>query len=206
MENQSFLTSGIREIGLSVSEHQLTQLMFCIESLLKWNKAYNLTAIKMPKDIMIRHLLDSLSILPRLKPGSLVDVGTGPGFPGIPLAIMDTKRDYFLLDSNGKKMRFLQQLIHDLNLTQVTLLDTRAEEWQPEQKKQVIVSRAFTSLARFVELTQHMIAPGGVWQAMKGENPQEELTELPDHVKVLAIEPIHVPYLDAQRHLITLTQ
>ncbi len=198
------ITQGIEQLGLTVSERQLNQFEKIIEQLIKWNKAYNLTAIREPIDMVTLHLLDSLAIAPYLKPGSLLDVGTGPGFPGIPLAILDPDRNYFLCDSNGKKTRYLKQLVFEMQLTQVSVLDTRVEQWQPERPLDVIVSRAFASLDKMVDLTQHLLAKDGVWQAMKGEDPVEELAKLPENIEVIAVEPISVPYLSAERHLVTL--
>ena len=204
MNLSDLISRGCENIGLEVSECQLNLFSQVIEQLLKWNKAYNLTAIREPEQMVTLHLLDSLAIAPYLAPGRLLDVGTGPGFPGIPLAILAPDREYYLLDSNKKKTRFIKQLVYDFELSQVTVLDTRVEQWQPDQSFDVIVSRAFSALDKMITLTEHLLAPTGVWQAMKGEYPEKELASLPSHIEVLSVDALDVPRLEAQRHLVTL--
>lgn len=204
MDISTRISDGLVQLDLAASSEQLNLLKACIEQLSKWNKAYNLTAIRESDKMVILHLFDSLSILKKLQPGRLLDVGTGPGFPGIPLAIMDPNREFYLLDSNGKKTRYIKQLIHELGLTNVTVLDTRVEQWQPEQPFDVIVSRAFASLTKMVSLSEHLLAPQGYWQAMKGEFHQEEVNQMPSRVSVISVDPLEVPGLEAERHLITI--
>ena len=198
------ISGGIQELGLDVTKEQLQQFERIIEQLIKWNKAYNLTAIRDPQQMIITHLLDSLAIAPFMAQGRLLDIGTGPGFPGIPLAIYEPERDYSLLDSNGKKTRYLKQLVYDMSLSQVSVVDTRVEEWQPDTLFDVIVSRAFASLEKMVSLSHHLLAETGVWQAMKGEYPEQELAALPDYVELVKVDVISVPKLNAERHLVTL--
>ena len=204
MDLSNQISQGLNTLGLNVSEQQLSQFHEIIERLVKWNKAYNLTAIRDPKQMVILHLFDSLSIAPLLGTGRLLDVGTGPGFPGIPLAILEPEREYVLLDSNGKKTRYLKQLVHEMKLKQVTVLDSRVEQWQPERPFDVIVSRAFASLQKMTDLTDHLLAEDGVWQAMKGENPVQEQASLPKNIQLVSVEPVSVPQLNAERHLVTL--
>ncbi|WP_144392481.1 16S rRNA (guanine(527)-N(7))-methyltransferase RsmG [Pleionea sediminis] len=204
MNLQEKIAQGVKTLGLSVSEHQLSQFYQIIEMLIKWNKAYNLTAIREPEQMVITHLLDSLSIANHLNPGVVLDVGTGPGFPGIPLSILFPERDFFLLDSNGKKTRYLKQLVFEMDFKRVSVLDSRVEEWQPERPFDVIVSRAFASLDKMIGLTDHLLAKNGVWQAMKGEDPVEELAKLPENIEVVSIDRLDVPNLRAERHLVTL--
>ncbi|MCO7226613.1 16S rRNA (guanine(527)-N(7))-methyltransferase RsmG [Pleionea sp. CnH1-48] len=204
MELTQAISGGIQELGLDVTKEQLQQFERIIEQLIKWNKAYNLTAIRDPQQMIITHLLDSLAIAPFMAQGRLLDIGTGPGFPGIPLAIYEPKRDYSLLDSNGKKTRYLKQLVYDMSLSQVSVVDTRVEEWQPDTLFDVIVSRAFASLEKMVSLSHHLLAETGVWQAMKGEYPEQELAALPDYVELVKVDVISVPKLNAERHLVTL--
>ena len=204
MELTHAISGGIQELGLDVTKEQLQQFERIIEQLIKWNKAYNLTAIRDPQQMIITHLLDSLAIAPFMAQGRLLDIGTGPGFPGIPLAIYEPERDYSLLDSNGKKTRYLKQLVYDMSLTQVSVVDTRVEEWQPDTLFDVIVSRAFASLEKMVSLSHHLLAETGVWQAMKGEYPEQELAALPDYVELVKVDVISVPKLNAERHLVTL--
>jgi len=198
------IARGLEQLELSVTAEQMQQLVTVIEQLSKWNQAYNLTAIREPEQMVTLHLMDSLAILPWLKPGRLLDIGTGPGFPGVPLAILDNSRSFFLLDSNGKKTRFIRQLAHQLGLDHISVVDTRVEQWQPDQPFDVITSRAFASLKKMVDFSYHLLANGGVWQAMKGELPEHEIEQLPDTVVVDDIQSLVVPELSADRHLITI--
>ncbi len=204
MERLQQIELGLEKLGLTVHTNQVEQFNVCIEQLIKWNKAYNLTAIRDPDQMLVLHLFDSLSIAPWLKPGQLLDVGTGPGFPGIPLAILQPERSFSLLDSNGKKTRYMKQLVYQLKLDNVTVLDTRVEQWQPERQFDVIVSRAFASLDKMISLTQHLLSPTGYWQAMKGEDIETERQALPASVEVVESRSLSVPDLQASRHLITL--
>ncbi|WMS86026.1 16S rRNA (guanine(527)-N(7))-methyltransferase RsmG [Pleionea litopenaei] len=198
------IARGLEQLEMSVTAEQMQQLVTVIEQLSKWNQAYNLTAIREPEQMVTLHLMDSLAILPWLKPGRLLDIGTGPGFPGVPLAILDNSRSFFLLDSNGKKTRFIRQLAHQLGLDHISVVDTRVEQWQPDQPFDVITSRAFASLKKMVDFSYHLLANGGVWQAMKGELPEHEIEQLPDTVVVDDIQSLVVPELSADRHLITI--
>ena len=205
VESESdLLIAAAAAIGIAVSAPQVTQLLGYLSLLEKWNRTYNLTAVRMRDQMLSRHIVESLSILPFLSGQRRLDVGTGAGLPGIPLAIVDPETRYTLLDSNGKKTRYLKQLVYDMGLNQVTVLDTRVEQWQPDQPFDVIVSRAFATLNKMVTLSEHLLSANGVWQAMKGEYPEEECNALPDSVSVESIERLQVPGLNEERHLVTI--
>ncbi|MEE4244070.1 MAG: 16S rRNA (guanine(527)-N(7))-methyltransferase RsmG [Kangiellaceae bacterium] len=204
MNLESLISTNIAQLPVKVSSQQLAQFVSIIERLEKWNKAYNLTAIRNVADMVTLHLFDSLVIAPYLAPGRVLDVGTGPGFPGIPLAILLPNRSFYLLDSNGKKTRYMKQLVHEMGLSNVTVVDSRVEQWQPDQPFDVIVSRAFASLDKMVKLTDHLLSSTGCWQAMKGTRSDNEQQLLPSGISVESIEALDVPGLNAERHLITL--
>ncbi|PJE77606.1 Ribosomal RNA small subunit methyltransferase G [invertebrate metagenome] len=171
------LKKGVKQLSLFLTDQQLIMLVNYIELLVKWNKAYNLTAVRDPVDMVSRHILDSLSIAPYVNGRKILDVGSGPGLPGIPLAIMYPERQIFTLDSNGKKTRFMQQAKLDLGLDNVTVVNTRVEEYKPDFCFDVITSRAFSSLQDMVKNTRHLICSEGIYMAMKGVYPEEELVK-----------------------------
>jgi 16S rRNA (guanine527-N7)-methyltransferase len=176
----------------------LLQFMSLIE---KWNKAYNLTAIRNKEEMARLHMLDSLAILPHLHGQRLIDIGTGAGLPGIPLAIFRPDMEFVLLDSNAKKTRFVQQVILELKLKNVSVLHSRVETYQPIKRFDSVVSRAFTNLSDMIRLTEHLLNENGLLLAMKGQSPHEELAELNQSYQVI---PILVPQVDAERCLISI--
>ena len=186
------------------------KLLRYLELLAKWNRVYNLTAITQPAQMLTHHLLDSLAIVAPLdnvlaahESPQLLDVGSGAGLPGIPLAIARPEWSLTLLDSNGKKTAFIQQAAAELELPNVRVVTTRAEQFSGVQFN-VIVSRAFSSLRDFVKRTRPLLATGGTWAAMKGTIPHEELRELPDDIRCAETITLQVPGLDAERHLLLL--
>lgn len=194
-------------MGVSLSDVQVQHLLAYIEEFDKWNKAYNLSAIRDPQQMISRHLLDSLSVVPQVsesKAVRIIDVGTGGGLPGIPLAIMFPKRQFTLLDSNGKKTRFLFHVKNQLHLANVQIENRRVEAFQPAQKFQAVISRAFASLADMVSGCAHLLADDGVFMAMKGIYPAEELAQLADLCQLLASHPLQVPGEEGARHLLVL--
>ncbi len=198
------LQQGLRQLDLSQmpDEKQQFQLLRYIALLDKWNRAYNLTAVRDPLKMVTRHLLDSLAICPYLRGKSIIDVGTGAGLPGIPLAIMFSERQFTLLDSNSKKTRFIIQAAAELELGNVDVVQSRVEQYRPPHPFDTIITRAYSSLAEMVAQTEHLLAPGGVFLAMKGMNPVAELEQLDKAFELEENYKISVPGLEEQRHLL----
>ena len=200
------LKTGSQTLGLELSDAVLQQLLHYQDQLLLWNKAYNLTAIRTPNDMLVKHLLDSLSIIAHLPAGRLLDIGTGGGMPGFIIALVQPERECVLLDSNGKKIRFLRQITADMQLNNVKPLQTRVEDANlPQQLGQfdVVTSRAFASLPDFVRAGAPFLRATGVFAAMKGLVPEDELQQLQGYQQ--QIISLKVPHLHEQRHLIVLS-
>lgn len=200
--SQTALSGGLTALDIALPENAQHQLLAFRDLLLKWNKTYNLTALRDPAQAISHHLLDSLAILPHVGTGNLLDVGSGGGLPGIPLAIARPELAVSMVDTVQKKTTFLQQAVIELALKNVTVHHARVEE-MPGQYAQ-ISSRAFAEIGLFISLTRHLLAPGGRWLAMKGVRPDNELKALPADITVEAIIPLSVPGLEAERHLIIL--
>jgi len=196
------LCQGLLELNLAASERQIEQLLRYVSLLKKWNQAFNLTAIDDTLEMVTLHLLDSLAIAPFVdKNGRHIDVGTGAGLPGIPLAIWYPEAKFTLLDSNSKKTRFLTQACHELKLNNVQVVHARAEEYQPNTLFDSVLSRAFSSLPLMLKVTQHLCAKGGCFLAMKGILPENELAKLSSHYSIRN-QRLKLPFLSAERHLI----
>lgn len=173
----------------------------------KWNKAYNLTSVRDPKDMLVKHILDSLVVSPHLDGYRFIDVGTGPGLPGIPLAIANPDKTFFLLDSLGKRIRFLRQVVYSLGLTNVELVQSRVELYQPEQGFDGVISRAFASLEDMISWCDHLVEPNfGRFFALKGQYPSDEMQHLPEGTIVNSVKSLSVPGLEGARHLIVLSK
>ncbi|MEH6596621.1 MAG: 16S rRNA (guanine(527)-N(7))-methyltransferase RsmG [Colwellia polaris] len=201
------LISLIKETSLEVSNEQVSLLIQYVELLNKWNKAYNLTSVRDPKDMIIKHIMDSLMVGPLLKGQSFIDVGTGPGLPGIPLAILYPERKFVLLDSLGKRVTFLRQVVFQLKLENVTPVKSRVEEYHPEQPFDGVLSRAFSSLIDMVTWCEHLVSKDqGRFLALKGIYPTEEISVLPNNITVENSYTIVVPQLEGERHLIELVK
>lgn len=200
------LSQGARELGVELSAEQHEQLLAYLALLIKWNKAYNLTAVRNPDEMVSRHLLDSLSVVPFVAEAgdNWLDVGSGGGMPGIPLAILFPERQFTLLDSNGKKTRFLTQVKLELKLTNLQVIHSRVEEFQPEVPFAGICSRAFSSLEDFSNWTRHLGNGDTQWLAMKGVHPDDELQALPADFRLTATHVLKVPGCQGQRHLLIL--
>lgn len=202
-EFKSRISESCSKIGIDVSNEQNDKLIQYLELLIKWNKAYNLTAIRDPEEMFIKHLVDSLSIAPFIKGDSILDVGTGPGLPGIPMAIMFPAKKFALLDSNGKKTRFLVQAKMSLSLSNVEVFNVRVENLARDKLFDQIMSRAFTALDNMVELCKHLLTPSGEFLAMKGLIPKDEIAMVSKEYAIVNITPLLVPGCMDQRHLIT---
>ncbi|MFK0085767.1 16S rRNA (guanine(527)-N(7))-methyltransferase RsmG [Pseudomonas sp. NPDC090755] len=198
------LSTGARQLGVELSEGQHAQLLAYLALLIKWNKAYNLTAVRDPDEMVSRHLLDSLSVMPFIHSERWLDVGSGGGMPGIPLAILHPDKQVTVLDSNGKKTRFLTQVKMELKLDNLQVIHKRVEEYQPAQPFTGIVSRAFSSMENFTNWTRHLGDEKTQWLAMKGLHPADELVALPADFKVDSEQALTVPGCQGQRHLLIL--
>lgn len=176
------LTNGIEELGLSLANDSLMQYLLLLQ---KWNQTYNLTAIRDLDAMVSRHILDSLVITPWIKGTRVLDIGTGAGLPGIPLALANPDLQFVLLDSNGKKIHFLQEVRRHLQLPNVEIVQSRAENYRPSFDFDTVTSRAFSELTQMINWTQHLIDSHGIWLAMKGRYPETELANilLPYQVK-----------------------
>ena len=199
---QAQLEQGIAALGLQLPADAVPRLLDYLALLERWNGAYNLTAVREPTEMVTRHLLDSVAILPFVQGHSLADLGTGPGLPGIVLAIAAPGREILLVDSNGKKVRFLREAIRSLKLEGVRAEQSRVEDVAGQFD--CVTARAFASLADMLAWGGHLLAPGGIWLAMKGKQPEDELPGIPDGFVVRATHELHVPGLPAERHLLVL--
>ncbi|WP_117236302.1 16S rRNA (guanine(527)-N(7))-methyltransferase RsmG [Vibrio maerlii] len=201
------LDALIAQTDLDVSEQQRELLVGYVERLDKWNKAYNLTSVRNPSEMLVKHILDSIIVSTHLQGKRFIDVGTGPGLPGIPLAIMNPEHEFFLLDSLGKRIRFIKQVIHELGIKNVTPVQSRVEEFQPEEKFDGVLSRAFASMTDMVEWCHHLPKEeSGVFLALKGVHPKDEIDQLPEWCSVTEIKTLNVPELEGERHLVILSR
>ncbi len=200
------LSLGAEQLAVELSPEKQERLLAYLALLIKWNKAYNLTAVRDPDEMVSRHLLDSLSVVPHVAAlgGNWLDVGSGGGMPGIPLAILFPERRFTLLDSNGKKTRFLTQVKLELKLDNLEVVHSRVEAFTPERAFDGIVSRAFSSLEDFSNWTRHLGDGETRWLAMKGLHPDDELQALPADFHVETAHQLDVPGCQGQRHLLIL--
>ncbi|ANE53800.1 16S rRNA (guanine(527)-N(7))-methyltransferase RsmG [Methylomonas sp. DH-1] len=193
------LRQGLAALGLSLEDGQIEALLRFVALMGKWNKAYNLTAVRDPLDMVGLHILDSLAVLPHIKPELIADIGTGAGLPGIPLAICRPDCRFVLVDSNSKKTRFVQQAVLELKLTNVDVVHSRVEQFKPSRLFDMVLMRAFASMPDIVKMTGHLLAEDGVLLAMKGQQPIGELAGIGAEYQVI---PLAVPGVDAERCLI----
>lgn len=196
------LRAGVAALGVDLDDRSIDRLLAYLELLQRWNAAYNLTAVRDPAEMVARHLLDSLAIVPYVHGATLADLGSGAGLPGIPLAIAAPARSILLVDSNGKKARFLREAVRQLDLANVRVAESRVE--RVEGSFDCITARAFASLAEMLAWGGHLLAPDGEWLALKGRFPQDELDEVKPPFRVERIIPLTVPGLDADRHLVVI--
>jgi 16S rRNA (guanine527-N7)-methyltransferase len=198
------IDQGCRALGLEVDPAQLARLAGLVGLLQKWNRVYNLTAVRDPDAMVSRHILDSLAVLPFLRGDSLLDVGTGAGFPGLPLAILRPDLAIVLLDSSAKKLRFVRQAVAELGLANVEAVQARMQEYQPARAFDMVISRAVANLDELYRQSWHLLAAGGRMLFMKGSVPEAEMAAFPPGPEALHTERLHIPGLDAERHLLWL--
>jgi 16S rRNA (guanine527-N7)-methyltransferase len=196
------LQRGLIVLGLTLERDIQQRLLDYIALIEKWNRVYNLTAIREPEKMVSHHLLDCLAVAPHLRAKRLLDVGSGAGLPGIPLALANPDAHVTLLDSNHKKAAFLNQAVIELKLKNAEICSDRVESWQTQESFDVIISRAFSDMGEFVSITRHLLAPGGMFAAMKGLHPYEEIDKLPPGCKVQQVLPLAIPGLEGARHLV----
>lgn len=191
----------------TVSDEQVVKLVQLVELLDKWNKAYNLTSVRDPNEMLTKHIIDSLVVMPHLKGEQFIDVGSGPGLPGLPLAICMPHCEFVLLDSLGKRIRFIRQVCHELNIENVTAVQSRVEAYDSRLHDfDGVLSRAFASLNDMLSWCQHLPKKNGKFYALKGLYPQDELDELTEGFEVDDIQQINVPGIDASRHIVIISK
>jgi 16S rRNA (guanine527-N7)-methyltransferase len=198
------LISGAAQLGIPLSETQATQLLRLLDELDDWNQRMNLTAIRERGQQVTKHLLDSLAVHDHLRGASVADIGTGAGFPGLPLALVMPQLQFTLVDSTAKKLKFIEHAAQTLGLRNVQTVHTRAEVYRPKQRFDNVVSRAVGPLETFVKWSGHLCVGGGRLLAMKGRYPTDELTHIPNGWKLAAVHRLNIPGLDEQRHLVEL--
>ncbi|MCH1926578.1 16S rRNA (guanine(527)-N(7))-methyltransferase RsmG [Shewanella sp. C32] len=196
------LQSYLAEANITATVEQQQQLIAFVGLLHKWNKAYNLTSVREPEQMLIRHIMDSLVVSPHLEGERFIDVGTGPGLPGIPLAILNPDKQFVLLDSLGKRIRFQKQVQIELKLTNITPVESRVEAYQPEQGFDGVLSRAFASITDMLQWCHHLPAASGKFFALKGQLDNAELANIPKNFAIEQQITLHVPHLAEQRHLL----
>lgn len=196
------LKTLLKPTALSVTDKQREQLVKLVLLLHKWNKAYNLTSVRDPMEMLVKHILDSLVVSPYLQGRSFIDVGTGPGLPGLPLAIINPDKQFVLLDSLGKRISFIRNALRELELTNVTPVLSRVEEYQPDHLFDGVLSRAFASLKDMTDWCKHLPAENGLFYALKGQYHQDEVCELADVFALQQVIELNVPELVGERHLV----
>nr|WP_024966265.1 16S rRNA (guanine(527)-N(7))-methyltransferase RsmG [Pantoea sp. IMH] len=196
------LSSLLNAAGIILTDQQKQQLVGYVELLHKWNKAYNLTSIRDPEQMLVRHIMDSIVVAPHLQGSRFIDVGTGPGLPGVPLAIVCPDAHFTLLDSLGKRIRFLKQVQHELKLENIEPVQSRVEDWPGEPPFDGVISRAFASLNDMLNWCHHLPGREGRFYALKGVVPEEEIAALPAGFSLERVVRLSVPQLEGERHLI----
>lgn len=199
------LKTLLNSTALCITDQQKQRLVRLVLLLHKWNKAYNLTSVRDPMEMLVKHILDSIVVSPYLQGSHFIDVGTGPGLPGLPLAIVNSDKHFVLLDSLGKRISFIRNAVRELALTNVEPVLSRVEEYRPEQKFDGVLSRAFASLKDMTLWCRHLPAERGLFYALKGQYHADEVKELAENVRVQQIIPLDIPDLVGERHLILLS-
>lgn len=198
------LNEGLAQLGVPADAGLDRPLARYLALIQQWNRVYNLTSITDLDDMVVRHILDSATARPFLSGVAILDAGTGAGLPGIPLSMLEPARRFTLLDSVGKKMRFLHQVVSELKLSNITLAQARLEDWKPPGLFDTVICRAVTTLAEFATLCGRFLAPGGRLVAMKGRHPADEIAEVTIPWRVSEARRVTVPGLDAERHIVVL--
>ena len=201
----AFLKEGARRFGLALEDSQAEALLVLVDELERANAEFNLTAIRDRPDMLAKHVLDSLSVQPHLRGLCIADVGTGAGFPGLPLAVVNPGRRFTLIEATGKKASYVRRTADRLNLDNVEVENSRAERYRPAAPFDSVVARALASLADFVGYAGHLCAPDGRLLAMKGKRPDGEIAALPKSFRVAAVHRLELPGLDDERHLVELS-
>lgn len=201
---QSMLTDGLKQLDLQLDQTKQDQLIEFVLLLDKWNQAYNLTSVRDPEQMMIKHILDSLAVAPFLTQTRYIDVGTGPGLPGIPLAIAFPEKSFTLLDSLGKRIRFIKQTSFALKLKNITPVQSRVEQFKPDVPYDSVLTRAFASIKDMLHWCQHLVDSQGQFYALKGQLPDDEIQQIPEGFDVIDRIELKVPGLEGERHLITI--
>jgi 16S rRNA (guanine527-N7)-methyltransferase len=202
MHLETLWDSGLKSLNCNPTENQIAQLKQYVELLDRWNKTYNLTSVRDPKDMIPLHIFDSLVVADYIKGGNCLDVGSGGGLPTIPLAIMQPERQFTALDTNGKKTRFIQQAVIELGLKNVSVEQARVEKWKTNASFDAIISRAFASIYDFVSLSSSHLAENGILYAMKGQYPSNEMQYLPKGFQLQTSHALDIPFVDGERHLL----
>ncbi|HTD72479.1 MAG TPA: 16S rRNA (guanine(527)-N(7))-methyltransferase RsmG [Steroidobacteraceae bacterium] len=203
---RDMLASGARELGIGLDAARAETLLNLVDALEQGNAQFNLTAIRDRPGMLRKHVLDSMSLAPYLRGDRIADVGTGAGFPGLVLAVVDPQRSFTLIEATGKKARFVEQTVQRIGCSNVLVVNSRAESYRPLELFDTVVARALSSLADFVAYAGHLLAPGGRLLAMKGKRPDEQISALPKAFRVLAVHRLSVPGLTDERHLVELTK
>ena len=198
------LENLLTQAEIQLTDQQKDQLIQLVQLLNKWNKAYNLTSVRDPQEMLVKHILDSIVVSPYLQGDRFIDVGTGPGLPGLPLAIINPTKQFVLLDSLGKRISFIRNAVRELGLTNVEPVLSRVEEYQPEQKFDGVLSRAFASLKDMTDWCHHLLKKDGYFYALKGIYHEDEVQELDKKFEVKDVITLHTPELVGERHLIVL--
>ena len=198
------LENLLTQAEIQLTDLQKDQLIQLVQLLNKWNKAYNLTSVRDPQEMLVKHILDSIVVSSYLQGDRFIDVGTGPGLPGLPLAIINPTKQFVLLDSLGKRISFIRNAVRELGLTNVEPVLSRVEEYQPEQKFDGVLSRAFASLKDMTDWCHHLPKENGYFYALKGIYQEDEINELNEKYTIQEVIKLHVPELIGERHLIVL--
>jgi 16S rRNA (guanine527-N7)-methyltransferase len=205
-ELTDLLLGCVKGTQLQVSPQQIAQLVGFVNLIHKWNKTYNLTSVRDPKQMVIKHIMDSIIVAPHLTEQQYIDVGTGPGLPGIPLSIMHPEKSFILLDSLGKRVRFMKQVAYELKLSNIHPVQSRVEDFKSEVPIDAVLSRAFASLKDMLHWCQHLVDSAGTFVALKGQLPQQEIDELPEGFEIKEIIRLAIPDLTGERHLIKIVK